>query len=316
MKDLSTPAILILFFCLASSCQATNDASLGKIDINTASLEDLVKIVHIGEARAKELISLRPFSSLDELTRIKGLGELRLKDIKEQGLASIGSQPQPVPETEPSPLIIEDNSQAASIQITYPSGIVINEILPSPEGADDQNEWIEVFNQNSLEANLSNWQITDAVGAAKTYTLPEGTIISAKGYLVFFRPTTKITLNNSGDDLKLLRPDGNAIDEITYEKAPQGESFNRFAEGWQWSSVLTPGEPNAIPAPLPDPRGNIEQSLSGEEIKKEEKLAALSQQIPRTNSFSFFIWLTALAISLFCGIIILALKRHVGTFSR
>jgi DNA uptake protein ComE-like DNA-binding protein len=34
-----------------------------KIDINSAPLEDLVKIIYIGEKRAKELISLRPFSS-------------------------------------------------------------------------------------------------------------------------------------------------------------------------------------------------------------------------------------------------------------
>jgi len=59
----------------------------GKIDINTALLKDLVKIVHIGEVRAEELISLRPFYSLDDLTRIKGIGDKTLEDIKKQGLA-------------------------------------------------------------------------------------------------------------------------------------------------------------------------------------------------------------------------------------
>lgn len=58
-----------------------------KIDINSAPLEDLVKIIHIGGARAKELISLRPFSSIDDLDRIKGIGSSRVNDIKKQGLA-------------------------------------------------------------------------------------------------------------------------------------------------------------------------------------------------------------------------------------
>ena len=61
-----------------------------RIDINASPLEELVKIVHIGKARALELISLRPFSSLDDLTRINGIGESRVNDIKKQGLARIG----------------------------------------------------------------------------------------------------------------------------------------------------------------------------------------------------------------------------------
>ena len=61
-----------------------------RIDINSAPLEDLVKIIHIGEVRAKELISLRPFSSLDDLARIKGIGSARVNDIKKQGSAWVG----------------------------------------------------------------------------------------------------------------------------------------------------------------------------------------------------------------------------------
>jgi len=74
-----------------------------KIDINTAPLEELIKIIHIGETRASQLISLRPFSTLDELTKIKGLSEARVNDIKSQGLAWVaqkqglpsGSSPDP-----------------------------------------------------------------------------------------------------------------------------------------------------------------------------------------------------------------------------
>lgn len=60
-----------------------------EIDINSASVEDLVEIIHIGQARAGELISLRPFYSFNDLTRIRGIGEKSAKDIEEQGLAWI-----------------------------------------------------------------------------------------------------------------------------------------------------------------------------------------------------------------------------------
>ncbi len=59
------------------------------IDINTATIEELEKITHIGLERAQQLVQLRPFTSVDELTRINGIGSGRLKDIKEEGLACV-----------------------------------------------------------------------------------------------------------------------------------------------------------------------------------------------------------------------------------
>jgi len=61
----------------------------GQININTASQAELTRIVHIGEARAAELISRRPYRSLDDLLRIPGIGQGRLGDIKKQGLACV-----------------------------------------------------------------------------------------------------------------------------------------------------------------------------------------------------------------------------------
>lgn len=63
----------------------------GQVDVNTASLEQLVAIVHIGDARAAELIAKRPYASLDDLLKIQGIGQGRLGDIKKQGLACVGA---------------------------------------------------------------------------------------------------------------------------------------------------------------------------------------------------------------------------------
>jgi len=43
--------------------------------------------IGIGPERAVEIISLRPFSSLDGLTRVTGIGPMRLQDIKDEGKA-------------------------------------------------------------------------------------------------------------------------------------------------------------------------------------------------------------------------------------
>jgi len=98
MKYLSRPDAL-LALVLAGISSACFVSALGEIDINSAPLKDLVKIIHIGEARAIELISLRPFSSLDDLARINGLGASRVADIKSQGLAWVDESHEVEPQT-------------------------------------------------------------------------------------------------------------------------------------------------------------------------------------------------------------------------
>lgn len=62
----------------------------GCVNINTASFEELRQIKHIDVDRANQILSLRPFSSVDSMTRIKGIAEKRLAEIKAQGLACVG----------------------------------------------------------------------------------------------------------------------------------------------------------------------------------------------------------------------------------
>jgi endonuclease YncB( thermonuclease family) len=72
--------------------RGARDAGLGFwaawlcIDLNTESLDQLVEIVHISEQRGAELIALRPFTELAQLTRISGISDLRLVDIIDQGI--------------------------------------------------------------------------------------------------------------------------------------------------------------------------------------------------------------------------------------
>lgn len=62
------------------------------IDINTASAEELREIIHIDEDRSQQIISLRPFSSIDDLVRVNGIANERLQDIRRQGAACASAQ--------------------------------------------------------------------------------------------------------------------------------------------------------------------------------------------------------------------------------
>jgi competence protein ComEC len=65
------------------------EAPAGCIDINSASFEELQQIHQIGPDRAQQIINLRPFASVDAMTRINGIGPARLDEIKAQGLACV-----------------------------------------------------------------------------------------------------------------------------------------------------------------------------------------------------------------------------------
>jgi competence protein ComEC len=68
----------------------SNHATVAFVDVNSADLQTLTLIRHIGEATALGIIENRPFVSLDDLQRVRGLGPARIADIKAQGLAVIG----------------------------------------------------------------------------------------------------------------------------------------------------------------------------------------------------------------------------------
>lgn len=91
--------------------------------------------------------------------------------------------------------------------------IVLNEILPNPEGSDSQDglagEWVELYNLGSSEADLAGWYIKDAAGNTKGISLANthtgDTLIGANGsgseWLVVFMNAA--VLNNTGDMVSL-----------------------------------------------------------------------------------------------------------------
>jgi competence protein ComEC len=67
---------------------ATSDGcDPGQVDINTAGLDELQQISHIGPDRAQQILELRPFTSVRSMDRISGIGPARLDDIIQQGVA-------------------------------------------------------------------------------------------------------------------------------------------------------------------------------------------------------------------------------------
>ena len=70
--------------CISNS--QTNGVS-GKVNINTASISELMTLNGIGESRAKDIISYRekngPFKTIEDIKNVSGIGESTYANIKE-----------------------------------------------------------------------------------------------------------------------------------------------------------------------------------------------------------------------------------------
>ncbi len=78
-----------------------------------------------------------------------------------------------------------------------------NEYLAAP--ASGASEYVELFNSNPFDVDLSDWQIDDIAGGSSPYSIPLDTFIPAQGFYLALRD---LGLNNSGDTVRLIAPDG------------------------------------------------------------------------------------------------------------
>lgn len=140
---------------------------------------------------------------------------------------------------------------------TLSSNLLISEIYPNPATEDTKIEWIELENQGESEINLGNWQLDDKDGGSKPYLFPDTTIIPAGETILISSTTSKLSLSNSGEEIRLINFKNQVINSITYPESPKGKSYafvrvisdqeNSTPESkWIWTDFKTPGTPNPV----------------------------------------------------------------------
>jgi hypothetical protein len=154
---------------------------------------------------------------------------------------------------------------------------VINEINYNSAADFDPGDWVEIYNPQPYDVNVSGWVFKDEVDI-HSFTLPQGTIMPANGFLVLVADTTAFDalfpsvsnrlgntgfgLSGNGELLRLYNPDVLLIDTVHYDdtapwptepdgNGPTLELINPALDNALWSSWKasyiphgTPGEVN------------------------------------------------------------------------
>ncbi|MBD3367587.1 MAG: hypothetical protein GF405_05380 [Candidatus Eisenbacteria bacterium] len=140
--------------------------------------------------------------------------------------------------------------------------VVINEFMPDPavdwspsDGNEEyhsvEDEWIEILNIGAGPIDITGWRLRDAVSDSSWRYEFSGSL-AAGAYAVVYGneaydwedqngyPRYGLSLNNSGDTVALVRPDGTVVDAVTYDgsQVDDDRSIGRIPDGVGWWEVL------------------------------------------------------------------------------
>ncbi len=145
--------------------------------------------------------------------------------------------------------------------IDYPDKLFISELLPDPSDSPEKDfEYVEIFNSEEENVDLSGWKLKDE---SSSYTLAG--MVGPKGFIIFY---DTVSLNNGGDEIKLVDPLDKVVHAVSYEEAKENYSYS-----WKWTSFLTPGSKNIFDEDIEYPKelylSEILPNPEDEEEKKE-----------------------------------------------
>jgi chitodextrinase len=145
---------------------------------------------------------------------------------------------------------------AALVAVVLPNpssaGVIINEFCAYSAVS---NDWIELWNADSISINLSGYTLTDNPQKPKKWTFPE-VWLPSHGFLRIWAADpdansselfSGFNLDKEGEFIGLYSPGGSALDSLSFGRQNLGMSFGRFPDGspvWSEMNAPTPGEPN------------------------------------------------------------------------
>ncbi len=137
--------------------------------------------------------------------------------------------------------------------------IVINEVLTQNKGlvkssSGNTFDYIELYNSGTKALDLGGYYLSDDKDTIKMYTIPKGTTIKSKGFLIFWangdKPSkelnTNFKLKQSGEKIYLSYPNGTICHKLRYKRQFKNISYGLLPDGGDDKDYLipTPGAAN------------------------------------------------------------------------
>lgn len=152
-------ALPLLFLFSITFCIATCESN--QININTASLTELDKLVGIGPAYAQDIINARPYTSVDDLDKAKNIGPSRLEKIKTQGLACVGSEPISYEKSESTSSQAEESEEITPLKSEKQE--LTSKVIQETEEPEEIISYSEEQNESIINLNYNTNSVKEKV---------------------------------------------------------------------------------------------------------------------------------------------------------
>lgn len=124
------------------------------------------------------------------------------------------------------------------------TGVVVNELMASnsktaKDEAGQYDDWFELYNNSDKDIDLSGYYLSDNPANLAKWEVKSGTVIPAKGYLIFWADEDgsqgpnhcNFKLSASGEVLVLLDRDRNVVDSVAFGPQLEDKCYARVPNG-------------------------------------------------------------------------------------
>lgn len=124
------------------------------------------------------------------------------------------------------------------------TSVVINEVMAInqtivTDSAGQYEDWIELYNNGSQAVDLSGYWLTDNAFNLRKWQMPAGTTILPNEYLIIWADEDggqgdyhcNFKLSASGEDLLLINPAGQLVDQVTFGQQTADMGYARVPNG-------------------------------------------------------------------------------------
>jgi len=195
--------------------------------------------------------------------------------------------------TPPAVLLPDDFMPALPSNMSIPPSDIgleapqLTELLPNPAppAVDSHDEFVELYNGNTIPFDLSNFVISNGKSDSQRFSFPNGTVLEAQSFVAFYAWQTGLSLVNSGGQVSLYDPLGNLIGQSTpYDTAKDGQAWAFANSQWQWTDLPSPGNPNTIH--MPPPKSITAEAITSKKSTSSTTAKSASKTISKASTKS------------------------------
>jgi len=164
----------------------------------------------------------------------------------------------------PDGMEVNELGECTEIIVIPPLVVMITELLPNVSGADDGNEFIELYNPNNVAVNLSDYLLEVGMEFEYQFCLPDE-LLEPGAYRTLFNSEVAFTLRNTTSQARIVTQAGEPVFTVPFYVHPKDdESWALVGDEWMYTNQPTPTQENKVNTPEEEPE---QTATSGTTLK-------------------------------------------------